>query len=142
MLDGIALSPLASPCTARNRMATVRDDAGVAVDGQLLETRGVGKSFYGIPALADIDLALAAGEVHGLVGENGAGKSTFMKILAGVHQRDTGEIHLDGDPVAFHHPAQAYAAGISTVFQEFNLLPERSVAENVFLGHEPRVRGL
>ncbi|MCE7002351.1 sugar ABC transporter ATP-binding protein [Kibdelosporangium philippinense] len=112
------------------------------MDGQLLEIRGVGKSFYGIPALVDVDLTLATGEVHGLVGENGAGKSTLMKILAGVRPRDTGEIHLDGSPTAFTHPAQAYAAGISTVFQEFNLLPERSVAENVFLGHEPRVRGL
>jgi ribose transport system ATP-binding protein len=112
------------------------------MDGQVLEAHRVGKSFFGFPALIDVDLALAGGEVHGLVGENGAGKSTLMKILAGVHARDAGDISIDGHPVDFGHPAQAYAAGISAVFQEFNLLPERSVAENIFLGREPRVRGL
>ena len=76
------------------------------------------------------------------MGENGAGKSTLMKILAGVHQADTGTVELDGRPVSFAHPQEAQRAGIATVFQEFNLLPERTVAENVFLGREPRRFGV
>jgi ribose transport system ATP-binding protein len=108
----------------------------------LLRARGLTKSFVGHTVLADVDLDLRAGEVHGLVGENGAGKSTLMKILAGVHVADSGLVELDGRPVVFHHPLQAQQAGISTVFQEFNLLPERTVAENVWLGREPRRRGL
>ena len=70
----------------------------------LVELRGVGKSFSGVPVLSDIDLDLRAGEVHALVGENGAGKSTLMKILAGVHQADTGTVAIDGVPVSFAHP--------------------------------------
>ncbi len=108
----------------------------------LVALRGVGKSFSGVPVLTGIDLELRAGEVHALVGENGAGKSTLMKILAGVHQADTGTVELAGRPVSFAHPQQAQKAGIATVFQEFNLLPERTVAENVFLGREPRRFGL
>ncbi len=108
----------------------------------LLRARGLTKSFVGNTVLADVDLDLRAGQVHGLVGENGAGKSTLMKILAGVHTADRGTVELDGRTVSFHHPLQAQAAGISTVFQEFNLLPERTVAENIWLGREPRRRGL
>lgn len=108
----------------------------------VVSLRGVGKSFSGVPVLSDIDLDLQPGEVHALVGENGAGKSTLMKILAGVHQADAGTVEVDGSPVSFHHPRAAQAAGIATVFQEFNLLPERTVAENVFLGREPRRFGV
>ncbi|TDD97768.1 sugar ABC transporter ATP-binding protein [Jiangella asiatica] len=100
--------------------------------------RGIDKSFLGVQVLRGIDLELRAGEVHALVGENGAGKSTLMKILAGVYQADGGSVELDGREVRFEHPLQAQHAGVSTVFQEFNLLPERTVAENVFLGREPR----
>jgi ribose transport system ATP-binding protein len=107
----------------------------------VLEIRGLSKSFFGYPALRNVDLEIGAGEVHGLVGENGAGKSTLMKILAGVYTRDSGTISLAGTDVNFTHPVQAYAAGISTVFQEFNLIAERTVAENIYLGREPRVRG-
>ncbi|MFC4903624.1 sugar ABC transporter ATP-binding protein [Kocuria oceani] len=104
----------------------------------VLRVTGLSKSFFGVPVLQDAGLQLYAGEVHGLVGENGAGKSTLMKVLAGVHERDAGTVEIDGIPVEFHHPTQAHAAGLSTVFQEFNLLPDRTVAENVFLGREPR----
>jgi ribose transport system ATP-binding protein len=103
---------------------------------------GIGKSFFGVPVLGGITMDVRPGEVHALVGENGAGKSTLMKILAGVHQPDEGRLLVDGAPVTFHHPLDAQRAGITTVFQEFNLLPERTVAENVFLGREPRRFGV
>lgn len=112
------------------------------VDAPLLRVRGVGKSFFGVDVLHGIDLDVYAGDVHALVGENGAGKSTLMKILAGVHQADAGTVELEGRRVTFEHPLEAQQAGVTTVFQEFNLLPERTVAENVFLGREPRRRGL
>ncbi|WP_148572508.1 sugar ABC transporter ATP-binding protein [Nocardioides caldifontis] len=108
----------------------------------LLRAVGLTKHFFGNPVLQDVDLELRAGEVHGLVGENGAGKSTLMKILAGVHQPDGGTVEIDGRPVRFSHPVQAQQSGVSTVFQEFNLLPDRSIAENVYLGREPRDRGV
>ena len=108
----------------------------------VVRLRGVGKSFLGVPVLRDIDLDIAPGEVHALVGENGAGKSTVMKILAGVHTPDTGTVELTGSPVHFGHPLDAQRAGIATVFQEFNLLPDRTVADNVHLGREPRSLGL
>ncbi|WP_346655251.1 sugar ABC transporter ATP-binding protein [Arthrobacter sp. 260] len=104
----------------------------------VLSVSGLSKSFFGIEVLKDVSLELRSGEVHGLVGENGAGKSTLMKLLAGVHHRDSGTIELSGAPVDFSHPTQAHEAGLSTVFQEFNLLPDRTVAENIYLGREPR----
>lgn len=109
---------------------------------ELLRIRGLSKSFFGVEVLHGVDLSVRAGEVHGLVGENGAGKSTVMKTLAGVHTADTGSIELDGEEVSFDHPLQAQKGGVATVFQEFNLLPERTVAENVYLAREPRSRGL
>ncbi len=119
-------------------MTGVPDSTGPVV----LSARGLSKSFAGHRVLDDVDLELRSGQVHGLVGENGAGKSTLMKLLAGVYVPDEGAIELGGESVSFSHPLQAQHAGISTVFQEFNLLPERSVAENVWLGREPRRRGL
>jgi ribose transport system ATP-binding protein len=106
-----------------------------------LAMRGIDKAFHGIPVLSSVDLTVEPGEVHALVGENGAGKSTLMKILAGVHSADAGTIELGGRAVSFTHPVQAQRAGVATVFQEFNLLPELTVAENVHLGREPRRRG-
>jgi ribose transport system ATP-binding protein len=107
----------------------------------VLHARGIGKSFFGVKVLSGIDLEVRRGEVHGLVGENGAGKSTLMKILAGVHVADEGTVEFEGREVAYTHPRQAMDAGLVTVFQEFNLLPERTVAQNVFLGREPRRGG-
>lgn len=107
----------------------------------LVELRGVGKSFGGLPVLADIDLRLEPGSVHALVGENGAGKSTLSKIIAGVYTADTGELLVDGDEVSFGTPREALDHGIATIAQELALVPGLSVAENVFLGSEPRTGG-
>ncbi|MGW6020389.1 sugar ABC transporter ATP-binding protein [Streptomyces sp. NPDC055099] len=108
----------------------------------MLAMRGVSKSFLGVRVLHGVSLDLATGEVHALVGENGAGKSTLMKVLAGEHVPDEGSIVLDGTEHSFTHPAQAQAAGIGIIHQEFALLAHRTVAENVFLGREPTRYGL
>lgn len=109
----------------------------------LLEMRGIGKSFPGVCALDAVDFELRAGEVHVLLGENGAGKSTLMRILSGACPSDTGEIRLGGGSVAIHSPHQARALGISTIYQEFNLVPHLSAGANIFLGREPaRALGL
>lgn len=118
------------------------DDAHAPSTDPVLRLSGVGKEFFGTSVLREIDLTLYPGRVHALVGENGAGKSTLMKIVAGVHRPDTGTIELDGTPVTFPTPLDAQRAGVATVFQEFNLLPDRTVAENVYLGREPLRRGL
>src|SRR5699024_5446667 len=110
--------------------------------GPILQMQGITKSFCGVQVLNGIDLVVHPGQLQARRGENGAGKSTVMKTLAGVHQADGGTITLEGRQVSFSHPLQAQAAGVTTVFQEFNLLPERTVAENVYLGREPRSRGL
>jgi len=104
----------------------------------LLETRSLGKDFGAVAALRDVTFSLSPGEVHGLMGENGAGKSTLIKLLTGFHQPTAGEILLDGKPISFDSPRAAQAAGIAAVYQEINLIPERSVADNIFLGREPR----
>ncbi|MEU3270993.1 sugar ABC transporter ATP-binding protein [Saccharomonospora sp. NPDC006951] len=114
---------------------------GLTDEAPTVRMLGIGKQFLGNPVLRDVDLELRAGEVHALVGENGAGKSTLMKILAGVHRADAGTVELAGETVSFGSPRQAQAAGISIVHQEFNLLGDRSVAENVYLGREPVRRG-
>jgi ribose transport system ATP-binding protein len=106
------------------------------VDAPLLEMRGIGKSFPGVRALRDVDLTLDAGEVLALLGENGAGKSTLIKVLAGAHPPDCGSIRMRGAAVRFDHPAAATQAGIAVIYQEFNLIPDLTVWENIFLGHE------
>ena len=103
----------------------------------LLETRGLSKRFPGIVALDEVDFEADAGEVRAVVGANGAGKSTFMNILAGVFPPSSGEIRLAGQPVAFASPRAAHELGINIVFQEFSSTPELTVAENIFLGREP-----
>jgi ABC-type sugar transport system ATPase subunit len=104
----------------------------------ILEMRGISKSFPGVKALSGVSFNCAPGQVHALVGENGAGKSTLMKILAGVHQPDEGEIVLRGQAVKLHNPKVAQRLGISIIYQEFNLVPYMTVAQNIMLGREPR----
>ena len=109
----------------------------------LFEMKGMSKAFPGVQALESVDFTGAEGEVHALVGENGAGKSTLMKILSGTYRPDKGRIILRGKEVSFTSPKDAQRNGISTIYQEFNLVPELNVAENIFLGHElRRVGGL
>jgi ribose transport system ATP-binding protein len=103
----------------------------------LLELRGISKSFGGVAALTDVDFTLRAGEIHGLVGENGAGKSTMMKIVAGVHAEYSGTMHLSGERVHFRSARDAKAHGIGMVHQELSIVRDLSVAENVLLGMQP-----
>ncbi|MCC6314116.1 MAG: sugar ABC transporter ATP-binding protein [Thermomicrobiales bacterium] len=104
----------------------------------LLQATGIDKRFGGVTALHDADFSCDAGEIHALLGENGAGKSTMVKILCGVHTPDAGEIDFAGRLVAFRSPSAAVAMGIVPVFQELSLVPDLSVAENLFMGIEPR----
>ncbi|WP_329277446.1 sugar ABC transporter ATP-binding protein [Streptomyces sp. NBC_01451] len=103
----------------------------------VLEMTGIVKEFPGVRALSGVDFRLFPGEIHALMGENGAGKSTLIKVLTGVYPLDDGKITLDGRPVRIDSPFQAQQAGISTVYQEVNLCPNLSVAENIFIGREP-----
>ena len=108
----------------------------------LLSMQAINKKFLGVPALTDARLEVARGEVHALIGQNGAGKSTMIKVLTGVLSKDSGRIEFDGREVAFSSPHAAQLAGLSTIYQEVNLVPFRSVAENVFLNREPKRFGL
>ncbi len=124
-------------------VATAPRPAGpdpLAPIGPPVELRGISKRFGATAALADVSMDLRAGEIHALVGENGAGKSTVVKILAGVHQPDRGTILLAGQPTLIHGPAEARSLGISVVHQEPRLFPDLTVAENVFIGHAPSGR--
>lgn len=114
----------------------------VAPQGILLEMREIVKTFPGVMALDHARLTVAKGEVHAIVGQNGAGKSTLMKILNGAYRKDGGTIVFKGNQVDFSTPHQAQVGGISTIYQEINLVPFRSVAENIFMGREPRRFGL
>ncbi|WP_445529585.1 sugar ABC transporter ATP-binding protein [Streptomyces cyslabdanicus] len=121
-------------------VAAPHPDAAGAAPPAVLEAVGVGKRFAGVVALDDVSLTLRRGEIHALVGENGAGKSTLIKVLTGVHRPDTGELRLGGRPVSFARPHEAQQAGVSTIYQEVNLVPMMSVARNIFLGREPKNR--
>ncbi|WP_309115373.1 sugar ABC transporter ATP-binding protein [Saccharothrix sp.] len=102
----------------------------------LLSVRGLVKRFPGVTALAGVDFDVRAGEVHCLLGQNGAGKSTLIKVLSGAHRPDEGEIRSNGEVVSFANPTAAMRAGVATLYQELDLVPGLSVADNVFLGHE------
>lgn len=107
----------------------------------LLRAKGISRRFPGVLALDNVDFDVLPGEVHALVGENGAGKSTLIKAFAGVHQPSGGVLEVDGRPIVLPNPASSQHAGINVIFQEFSLVPDLSVAENVFLNREP-TRGL
>jgi ABC-type sugar transport system ATPase subunit len=106
----------------------------------LLQAQGVCKAFPGVQALDNAQITVRRGSLNALLGENGAGKSTLMNILAGVFPADSGQIELRGKPVRFRTPREAQQAGISIIYQELNLIPQLSVAENIYLGREPRIR--
>jgi len=111
------------------------------VTAALLEMSGITKTFPGVRALRAVDLVLPGGHVRAVVGENGAGKSTLMKVLSGAHRADSGEVRVDGRLLA-PGPAAALGAGVAVIYQELSLVPEMSVAENVFIGHVPQRAGL
>ena len=101
-----------------------------------LEMQGITKKFHGVTALENVNLTIYPGEIHALMGENGAGKSTLMKILAGAYETDAGEIRINGEPVRISDPGAARQAGIALIYQELNLAPNLTVAENIFMGSE------
>src|SRR5689334_20758405 len=108
----------------------------------LLTAAGFCKSFAGFVALDHVDFTLRAGEIHALLGENGAGKSTLIKVITGVLARDGGTVLLDGTEIAPRSAKEALTAGIATVYQEVNLLPNLSVAQNLYLGRQPTRFGI
>ena len=107
----------------------------------IIAIRGMTKNFPGVLALDGVDFSLRRGEIHSLMGENGAGKSTLIKVITGVYSQDSGVIEYAGSPFSVKSPQEARARGISTVYQEVNLIPTLSVAENIFIGRQPRKFG-
>ncbi|WP_034944209.1 L-arabinose ABC transporter ATP-binding protein AraG [Erwinia oleae] len=114
----------------------------MSMQSAYLSFRGISKTFPGVKALSDISFDCAAGQIHALMGENGAGKSTLLKILSGSYQPTSGEIVLRGEPVRFTHTTAALDAGVAIIYQELHLIPEMSVAENIYLGQLPQRGGL
>src|ERR1700722_984203 len=106
----------------------------------LLEMREIRKSFSGVQVLRGVDFSLKAGEIHALVGHNGAGKSTLMKVLGGNYVDYDGEVRLDGEEVRLGAPRAALQRGVAVIYQDFSLVPDLTVAENIALGREPRGR--
>jgi len=109
-------------------------------DAPVLSLAGITKTFPGVRALSEVSLDLYPGKVTALVGENGAGKSTVVKVLTGIYQPDGGAIHVDGKPTPFPTPQSAESAGVTAIHQETVLFDELTVAENIFLGHAPKGR--
>jgi simple sugar transport system ATP-binding protein len=103
----------------------------------LVAARGISKQYPGVRALDGVDFELRAGEIHALMGENGAGKTTLIRIVTGATHPDAGTVAVHGEPKRFHSPADAQRAGIAAVYQEIDLIPQRSIAENIMLGREP-----
>ena len=122
-------------------MSTAASESTGSAERYLLEVRGVSKGFPGVQALSDMHLTLRRDEVLALVGENGAGKSTLMKLLSGIYTADSGDFWLDGEPLRVSGTKDALEQGISIIHQEFNLMPHLNVAENIFIGREPRRLG-
>ncbi|MCC6790528.1 MAG: sugar ABC transporter ATP-binding protein, partial [Thermomicrobiales bacterium] len=118
------------------------ETSAAPADAPRLEMLDISKRFPGVIALSDVSLRVRPGEIHALVGENGAGKSTLIKILSGAYPADSGRILLDGSEVAIADPRAALDLGIVTIYQESNLVPELSVAENIFMGRLPLRRRL
>lgn len=118
------------------------DPVAATVDTAGLRYCDVSKTFPGVQALKDVSFTARPGSVHALLGENGAGKSTLLKILAGVYTPTEGHLEIDGSPVAFNSTAASLASGVAIIHQELHLVPEMSVAENIFLGHTPQSGGI
>src|SRR3954468_24537900 len=114
-----------------------RGESKLAQTTPILELRGVSKSYGAVRASRNVSIALRAGEVRALAGENGAGKSTIVRMLAGVQRPDEGDVLVDGTPTTFHGPADARDAGVAVIYQEPTLFPDLSVAENVMMGRHP-----
>ena len=104
----------------------------------VVSMKKIQKSFPGVHALDDAQIELKKGEVHGLIGENGAGKSTLMKVLTGIYERDSGTVVVKGREVDYKTPGDALEDGISMIHQELNLMPHLTVADNIFIGREPK----
>src|SRR5919112_2190437 len=117
-------------------MVNAEQKSGGRVTAPLLEMQGIVKQFPGVRALDGVDLDVRPGEVHCLLGQNGAGKSTLIKVLAGAHQPDAGTITWRGEQLALGNPQAAMRLGIATIYQELDLVPGLSVADNIFLGRE------
>jgi rhamnose transport system ATP-binding protein len=108
----------------------------------ILELRGVSKTFPGVKALDNVHFELRPGEIHALMGENGAGKSTFIKIITGVYAPDAGDVFIDGKPVTIKTPLDAQALGIAAIYQHVTCFPDITAAENIFMGHEKTAKPL
>ena len=111
------------------------------MEAKMLEMRNIDKRFTGVHALKKVNFSVEKGEIHALMGENGAGKSTLIKILTGIYEKDEGAIFLEGREISPSSSLEAQRAGISTIYQEINLVPNLTVAENIFLGRQPQKRG-
>ncbi len=125
-----------------DRTAREEKERRIGVSEYKLELRNITKIFPGVKALDHVQFALKPGEIHALMGENGAGKSTFIKVITGVHRAEEGEMFLDGKPVHFRNTREAQQAGIAAIYQHVTAYPHLSVAENIFMGHEKKKRGI